>query len=305
MWNDGGKGIIDIAEAHRDMFFMVYTNGLLIDEDKLKRLMDTANLNPAISVEGFEDLTDKRRGKGAYKKIMSRFEMMRKYGFPFGLSVTTTKNNIDLLMNDPFYEYWFDTVGIMYMWMFQYMPIGRAKDVTELMLSPAERVSLLKEWEHLLFDKSYFVADFWNSGSASDGCVAYGRRGGYFHVNWKGNISPCVFVPYWKDNINELYSSGKTIMDAIFSDYFKRGREWQKGQGCFTPGARNHFAPCSMRDNYHDFRTKILTDDVHPDDKNAEEALLDPAYYQRLNEFDKELWKLTYPMWQERAKVKD
>lgn len=300
IWNDKRKDIIDLAQAYPDMFFQVYTNGLLLDDEKIKRLMAIANMTPAISVEGFESLTDERRGKGVFKKILKKMEVLKSYGLPFGVSVTVSKKNIGLLLDDIFYDYWFEKIGAVFMWMFHYMPIGRAKDTIELMISPSERKALLEKWEHLLFKKNYFVGDFWNSGAASDGCIAYACGGGYFHVNWKGNITPCVFVPYWKHNLNDLYRDGKSVMDAIMSDYFQRGRDWQKQQGSYSCNPKNHFAPCSIRDNHFYFRNNILAADINPEDENADAALKDPEYFKKLLEFDDELWKLTYPMWQER-----
>jgi MoaA/NifB/PqqE/SkfB family radical SAM enzyme len=45
-------------------------------------------------------------------------------------------------------------------------------------------------------NRHIFIADFWNSATATNGCLAAGRAGGYFHVNWNGDVSPCVFFPY-------------------------------------------------------------------------------------------------------------
>lgn len=297
IWNDNGKGAIELAEAHPDMFFQAYTNGLLLTDEKIERLIKTANLTPAISVEGYEKHTDARRGKGVFESILKVMNRMKKRGMPFGVSVTASKNNIDILLDDNFYEYWFEEVGATYMWMFHYMPIGRAKDTIDLMISPAERKLMFEKWENLLFNKNYFIGDFWNSGAAADGCIAYARSGGYFHVNWKGNITPCVFVPYWKDNIHDVYAKGGSVVDALMGDLFKRGRQWQKNRGY-----DNLFAPCTIRDNHADFRREILTPDVKPDDENARAALEDPEYYDKLKEFGDELNKVTLPMWQERIK---
>jgi MoaA/NifB/PqqE/SkfB family radical SAM enzyme len=76
------------------------------------------------------------------------------------------------------------------------MPIGRGKDTIELMPTPEQRVQLYRKWEYLLSEKKYCVADFWNSGVLTDGCIAQGRRGGYLHIDWNGNITHCVFIPY-------------------------------------------------------------------------------------------------------------
>lgn len=302
MWQDDGKDIISLAEEFRDTFFMVYTNGTLMSDDRLKRLKETANMSPAISVEGYDEQTDKRRGKGVYNRIQHSIERLKKYGIPFGASVTATKENIDVLMEDDFYEYWFEELGATYMWIFHIMPIGRAKDTMDLMLSPDQRLKFTLKWEHILFEKGYFVADFWDAGPASRGCIAYGRPGGYFYVDWNGNVMPCVFVPFYKDNIYDLYKHDKTIIDALMSDLFVRGRNWQNEYGYMTDPPGNFFAPCSIRDNHRTFREKILTPDAKPEDENARLALEDPEYYKKMEEFGTELNKKITPLWEERVK---
>ena len=82
------KGLFDIAEKHRDTFFLMYTNGTLIDEKVAKKLAELGNITPAISVEGFEKETDTRRGKGVYKRIRKAMQNLRDSGVPFGISIT-------------------------------------------------------------------------------------------------------------------------------------------------------------------------------------------------------------------------
>jgi MoaA/NifB/PqqE/SkfB family radical SAM enzyme len=304
LWKNSEKGIIDLAESFPDMFFMAYTNGTLLDDKTIDRLLTSGNLIPAISVEGYARETDERRGRGIYKKLLLNMEKLKRAGLPFGVSVTATKKNIDILLDDTFYEYWFEDVGATFMWMFHLMPIGRAHDTMELMISAEDRKKLFEKWEHLLFDRQFFVADFWNSGAASDGCMAYAKNGGYFYVDWNGNITPCVFVPYYKDNIYDLYKDNKTIVDAITSDYFTRGRNWQREYNGFNPKPKNILAPCSIRDHHRIFRESILTEDVKPLDENAEIALKDPEYVHCLDDFDEQLAKITDPMWEERLNKK-
>jgi MoaA/NifB/PqqE/SkfB family radical SAM enzyme len=188
MYNSQGKTLLDAVEEFSDMVFLVYTNGTLLTDETVERMAGLGNITPAISVEGYEKETDARRGKGVYAKIMDSMERLRHHGVPFGTSVTATKNNIEILLTDEFYEHYFEELGAVYMWMFHLMPIGRARDTMDLMISPEQRVALYNQWERMLFDKKYFVGDFWNSGAASDGCIAYGRERGYFYVDWNGNI---------------------------------------------------------------------------------------------------------------------
>ncbi|MDD8020411.1 MAG: radical SAM protein [Acidobacteriota bacterium] len=300
LWQDNGKDLFSLAEEFSDMFFLVYTNGTLLDDTTCQKLFELGNVTPAISIEGYEAETDRRRGKGMFQKILNNMNNLKKYGVGFGVSVTATKENFHLLLEDRFYEYWFDEVGATYMWMFHLMPIGRAKDTMDLALSPEDRVKLLSKWEEMLFKRGYFIGDFWNSGTASRGCLAYGRPNGYFYVDWNGNIMPCVFVPYYKDNLYDLYKQGKTIDEALMSDYFKRGRQWQTEYGYLSDPPGNFFAPCSIRDNHKSFREKILTPDIKPEDENARQALEDPEYYQKMAKFDDDIHKLTESWWKEK-----
>jgi MoaA/NifB/PqqE/SkfB family radical SAM enzyme len=235
MYKSEGKTLIDIFQKYNDMFFLMYTNG-------------------AISVEGFEKETDERRGTGTHNKILRAFECLRQAGVPFGISVTATSKNVDLLLTDEFYNFYFEEQGACYMWQFQMMPIGRGKEELDLMVSPEKRLKLYRKWEKLLSEKKYCLADFWNSGVLSRGCIAYGRSGGYFYVDWHGNVTPCAFIPYYVDNIYDLYNNGKTLSDALFSDFMKNGRKWQREYGldnCKKP--KNWLMPCSIRDHYEIF----------------------------------------------------
>jgi len=301
MYKSDGKTMLDIFEEFNDMFFLVYTNGTLITEGLANKLAELGNVTPAISVEGWEEQTDERRGKGVYHRILKAMANLRNAGVPFGISVTATSKNHEVLINDDFYKFFFDEQGVTYMWQFQLMPIGRGKDVTDLMVTPPQRVALYNQWVHLLEDKHYPIADFWNSSSLSSGCIAYGRWNGYFYIDWNGNIMPCVFVPYYVDNVKDLYANGKTLIDGLQSKMFKNGRKWQKDYGFENHDHRgNVLMPCSIRDHYDNFKHNILTPDAKGEDEEAEAVLHDPEYEVMMKNFDDELEKLTQRIFDEK-----
>jgi len=299
MYRSEGKTLLDIYRKYDDMFFLVYTNGTLITEEVAKALAEVANVTPAISVEGFEDLTDERRGPGTFKKILRAMEHLRNAGVPFGVSVTATSRNVDVLLSDEFYDYYFEQQGVCYIWQFQLMPIGRGKDEMRLMVPPEKRLELYRKWEYLLAEKKYCLADFWNSGVLSRGCIAYGRSGGYAYVDWHGNVTPCAFIPYYVDNIYDLYSNGKTLADAMFSEFMKNGRKWQRQYGLDDwKKPDNWLMPCSIRDHYEIFRKSILPRDARPEDDNAREALQSQEYFETLRQYDEKLRELTGKIWE-------
>lgn len=293
-----GQTLLDLFEEFNDTFFLVYTNGTLITKKVAKRLEDLGNVTPAISVEGYEEQTDERRGKGVYKRILHTMENLREAGVPFGISITSTSKNADILLTDEFYDYYFEELGVSYMWQFQLMPIGRADDLLTLMVQPEQRIQLFEKWEYMLEEKKYPLADFWNSGVLSNGCIAYGRAGGYLYIDWNGNIMPCVFVPYYVDNVYDLYNNGKTISDALFSKFMINGRKWQDEYGyAHRDHPDNWLLPCSIRDHYENFRRSILTEDAKPEDDAAGKILHDEKYFKTLSDYDKKLEKLTLPIW--------
>jgi len=300
MYKSNGKTIFDLFEEFNDIFFLIYTNATLIDEKITERLAQVGNATPCISVEGFEQHTDDRRGSGVHQKILNAIKYLQKSGVPFGISVTATSKNIDVLLTEKFYDYYFQELGITFLFQFQMMPIGRGKVVIDLMITPRQRVALYHLWKKLLLVKKYPIADFWNSGGLVDGCLAYGRWNGYFYVNWDGNIMPCVFVPFYNDNVKDLFAEGKTLADAMQSKLFKNGRKWQKEVGFGNPHKRkNTLMPCSFKDHFANFKENILTPDTKGENLDAEAMIYDPEFAEILRKYDEELERLTFKIFEE------
>lgn len=298
MYKSNGRTILDLPKKYKDSFFLMYTNGTLITESKAEEMAELGNITPAISVEGFEKQTDQRRGKGVHNRILKAFENLRKAGVPFGTSVTATKENIDVLLSDEFYDFYFKEIGVSYMWIFHYMPIGK-KFTTELMITPEQRFELFKKWRQILTQKHYFVADFWNSAMLSSGCISCaGPNEGYFYIDWNGNIMPCVFIPYYKDNVKQLFAEEKKVVDAMFSDFFIKGREWQCKYFNQNGKLGNMLRPCFIRDHHKTFLEIAKKCNVLPEDQAAKEAMEDRGYHEELIKFDEKLKKIEDPYWE-------
>jgi len=300
MYKDEGKTILDLFEKYNKSFFLMYTNGTLIKEDVAKRMAELGNVTPSISVEGLEKETDERRGKGVFKAILRAMANLRKSGVPFGISVTATTKNIDAIMSDEFVRTLFDEQGALYGWIFQYMPIGREYTLN-LMPTPEQRMRLFNwEW-HLVRNRDIFLADFWNSATSSDGCIAGARSGGYFYIDWDGDVMPCVFVPYSADNIVQIYESGGTLNDALNSPFFKAIRAWQDDYGYNKPPEEhgNWIRPCFIRDHHDIFLETVKKNNARPIDKDSMNALHDRNYHRGLVKYDEEMEKLSGDLWRE------
>ncbi|MEN6580200.1 MAG: radical SAM protein [Anaerolineaceae bacterium] len=292
-----GKDLLDMAEKHNDCFFMMYTNGTLIDEKATERLAKIGNLSPAFSLEGWRERTDTRRGKGVFDKVLAGMERLRNTGVPYGMSLTATCENAEEILSDEFMDFFYKEQGVIYSWIFHYMPIGRSVSLN-LMPTPQQRLWMWhKSWE-LIREKSYFLADFWNHGTVCDGCLSAGSDtgGGYFYIDWNGIVSPCVFMPYSPININDAYRNGKTLNDVWQDPFFTSLRNWQKS---YKQKNGNWLMPCPIRDHHSDLRKMLEEYRPEPSDESAQEALLDPDYAAGMDRYDQAYQSLSDVIWQD------
>jgi MoaA/NifB/PqqE/SkfB family radical SAM enzyme len=298
LWRDGERGLLDLVEKHPTEFFMIYTNGTLITDEVARRMGELGNISPAISMEGFEEETDARRGAGVFKKILTAFENLRRCGVPFGISVTPTSKNWDTVTSDRFIDYCFEGQGAVYAWCFQYMPIG-SKPNMELMVSPETRLEMLRRTNHIVRDKKVLFADFWNSGIVSYGCISAGRAGGQFYIDWNGDVMPCVFVPYAVHNVYSVYERGEDLETLRDAPFFRRIREWQDAYGFARPAeeVQNWLCPCPIRDDFAFLRRAALDTNARPVNEAAAEALRRSDYEERMTMYAEEFKRLSTPIW--------
>ena len=293
-----GKGLLEAAEKHADCFFMFYTNGTLINDKVADRMAELGNIVPAISVEGWRERTDERRGEGVFDKVMAAMQRLRERQVLFGLSLTATRHNAEEIFSDEFMDYFFGGQKALFGWVFHYMPIGR-KYTIELMPSPEQRLMMWQRSWKLMRDKGYFLADFWNHGTTCNGCLSAGRfsGGGYLYIDWNGAVSPCVFVPYSPVNMNDVYAQGGSLNDMWADPFFAGIREWQASYNHGNGHPGNLLAPCLIRD-HHDVLRQLVGDyEPDPTDVNAEEALLDPEFAQAMIEYGQEYQALSGQIW--------
>lgn len=275
------KDLFDLFERHNDALFLTYTNGTLLTSDgRIDRLAKLGNVLPAISVEGFEEHTDGRRGKGVHRRILAAMEELRRAGVIFGFSATPTRPNNDLLVSDEFVDFYVEQ-GCFFGFFFQYMPVGRSPDL-ELMTTPEQREYRRRRVHKLRQRKPIVLADFWCDGALVDGCLSAGNE--YFHVNSRGGIEPCVFNQFSVDNVRTT-----RLADAIDSPYFRylRGR---------LAEVDNLLRPCPIID-----RPQILRDSVEKFNPKCSQAGGEEtvtALAPGLNDYARRLQALLDPVWE-------
>ena len=220
-------------EQRKKLVETVVINGTLIDDAFADEMLRVKNLVPAISIEGFEEATDFRRGEGTYRKVIEAMTRLKERKLLFGISCCYTSKNVEVIGSEEYFDSMID-MGAKFAWLFTYMPIGAAA-VPELIATAEQRKFMYEQIHKFRKTKPLFTMDFWNDGDAVGGCIAGGR--GYCHINANGDMEPCAFIHYSDSNIK-----GKTLLECYQSPLFMAYRRNQ-------PFNENMLRPCPVLDN--------------------------------------------------------
>lgn len=231
------KDLIRICKENPDCLFITFTNGTLCDDAFADELKEVGNMFLTFSIEGSEETTDARRGKGTYKAVLAAMERLKKRGVPFGASLCYTKYNADVIASDEYADFLI-SLGVLFAWYFTFVPVGTGS-TPELMATAEQREMMYNQIRKWRFKevKPLFTIDFFNDGEYVGGCVAGGKQ--YFHISANGDCEPCVFAHYSNVNIKD---EDKHIIDALKSPIFMAYKARQ-------PFSDNMLRPCPVMDN--------------------------------------------------------
>ena len=250
------KDLIRLCEKHSDCVFLCFTNATLIDEEFADEMLRVGNFVPAISLEGFEEATDGRRGSGVYQKVRKAMELLKRKKLVYGISCCYTSANYDSITSEEFYDSLIE-MGAYFVWYFHYLPVGNDA-VPELMPTPEQRTGVYEKIRRYRATKPLFAMDFQNDAEYVGGCIAGGHR--YLHINADGDIDPCVFIHYSDSNIRE-----KTLLEALRSPMMMAYHDNQ-------PFNDNMLRPCPMLENPEKLRVMVEMAGAHSTDLQSPET---------------------------------
>ena len=251
--------IIRLCEAHPDCQFTAFTNATLIDDAFADEMLRVKNFIPAISVEGFEQATDFRRGEGTFRKVERAMALLKAKRLPFGLSCCYTSQNTEVIGSEEYFDQMVEW-GAKFCWLFTYMPVGQDA-VPELMVTAEQRKFMYEQVRKFRKTKPIFTLDFWNDGEYAGGCIAGGRR--YLHINANGDMDPCAFIHYSDSNIRE-----KTLLEGLRSPLFMAYHDGQ-------PFSENLLRPCPLLDNQGALAGMVERSGAHSTDLQKPEDVND------------------------------
>jgi MoaA/NifB/PqqE/SkfB family radical SAM enzyme len=209
------KDLIEVIVDFPDIIFPVFTNGLLMDEIIIRKLESANNFIPVISIEGLQVETDDRRGKGVYDYICKIIEKIKGKSIFWGVSLTLTNENFDLITGSDFIKRLVD-LGCKLFFYISYIPVKSGTEdlcITKIQEETIGRLTLDYRKKY----SALFIA-FPGGEEEMGGCLASGR--GFIHISPEGNLEPCPFAPYSDTNLKDI-----SLKEALSSDLLKKIRE--------------------------------------------------------------------------------
>jgi MoaA/NifB/PqqE/SkfB family radical SAM enzyme len=224
--------LLELCKEFKDRVFVILTNGTTLKPQEYKKLKRTTNIAILVSVEGGEEQTDTRRGKGVYEKAMVSLLQLNKIGVPNGISVTVTRMN---------YDYWMDPnnidklihQGVRLGVFIEYIPLTpglhsggesvkdknlwETKDDHTLMLTQEERKKFRAHMVDYRTQKPIYIIHSPGDEEFHGGCVSAGI--GFAHVTPQGDLTPCPVSDVATHNL-----TSSTLQEGLASPLFEEIR---------------------------------------------------------------------------------
>lgn len=192
------QGLMELLAAYRRLIFLLFTNATLMDRAWAQRVARLGNVAPLLSVEGGEQDTDSRRGKGVYERVAVGMAHLNEAGAFFGFSAMVTRRSAATLGDEAFVDEMVARgcrVGVYS----SYVPSGSSADA-EWVPTREEQARFRGRVLDLRGRKAMILVHLPDDEFEQGGtCMAAGR--GFVHVNAQGYVEPCPFAHWAADSV--------------------------------------------------------------------------------------------------------
>lgn len=230
----------DLIEANPDLFFSIYTNGVLLDGPRIERLSRLANHILIVNVSA---TNQSDRVTHIDSEVLHVLEGLKLAGTLFGYAATIHQNNRELFGRRSTYEAlhgYEPWLGVLFDYLASY-----DKDPDPLSLTAEERAEVVHAARESAVSRQMMFLCVPEDEEVMGGCGAAGRS--WVHLGADGWITPCPFVAYGQHRFPE-----QSLLDAIRGEYFselrRRSVDWERLEGnCAYRSAADELHEISRR----------------------------------------------------------
>jgi MoaA/NifB/PqqE/SkfB family radical SAM enzyme len=222
------SGLWDTIERHRDCYFQIITNGMFFSDENVRRLRACGNVTPLVSIDGFEDHNDQRRGEGTFRTAMEGLDRLKRHKILYGVATTVTGRNMDEVLGDEYVRHFIDR-GAMYLWYYVFRPVG-PNPSPELCVSREQMIDLRRRLLKLRRRHPIILIDtYWNAAGEAVCPAALGLG---FHIGPQGSIEPCPPLSFACETVRDR--GGDLFATINESRYLRQFQDFcrQRTRGC-------------------------------------------------------------------------
>lgn len=190
--------LLELMARHRRLLFVPITNGSLVTPEVAERIARIGNVLLLVSIEGFPEDTDARRGPGAHKAALRALGHLRQAGACYGFAATNTAANTGHLGTDAFVDEMIG-LGCSVGFFTEYVPCDEHPN-DDWMLDQRAREAFRRRVLELRRHKPIVLVQFPHDEYGKDNrCSAAGQAS--LHINSQGDVEPCPFAPISCENV--------------------------------------------------------------------------------------------------------
>jgi MoaA/NifB/PqqE/SkfB family radical SAM enzyme len=207
--------LLTITRELPQVIFPLFTNGLLLNDEIRACLQGQQNVVPVLSIEGYQQETDLRRGEGVYQRLEQVMRELQQMGQLFGVSFTVDQANYAYLTDENLIN-GLMAAGCQLFFYVEYVPVQ--EDTVALVITEQQREELAVTLAVYREKFQALFISFPGDEEIYGGCLAAGR--GFIHISAAGDVEPCPFAPYADTNLKQL-----TLREALQSELLRKIRE--------------------------------------------------------------------------------
>jgi MoaA/NifB/PqqE/SkfB family radical SAM enzyme len=193
-------GLTDLIARHRDCYFLLFTNGTLIDRHLAHALRRAGNVSPLISIEGRETVSDERRGgRDVLAHTLAGLRHCTEEGLVTGVASSLCRSNVTELATETFLDELIGR-GVHYAWFYLYRPVG-ADPAPELALERAQVLAVRRFLVEMRARKALMLVDAYWDEQGRALCPA--AAGIACHIGPGGEIEPCPPIQLAAENARD------------------------------------------------------------------------------------------------------
>ncbi len=212
------EGVFDLFDAHRDAYFVLFTNGTLLDAKAAGRLRWSGNVTPLISIEGTKEESDARRGGiGVYASALDALRHCHENRLFTGVATSITRYSLDDLASDQFLDE-MARRGAHYLWYYIYRPAG-PNPSPERALSADQILQLRRFIVDARTRAPLILVDAYWDHEGRALCPA--ATGIALHIAPNGAIEPCPVLQFAGENIGEGNGLAETLRHSALLRTFR------------------------------------------------------------------------------------